>query len=303
MMDKYKQYVELQWWNGIEKRDIENWIRNFGSSKNLAQLILDNVIFYSSTQIKAYTRFLVNELKKQVYVEVMKDANYYFVEDEKFIHKWNEYINETKFIPAALINDPTASAHRILCHWRVTLEKGDEPFSILTDIDNNYYKGIKRFVLVDDFSGSGAQMIEVLKQKVLLENKEYEIGKIFEADENIEIVVAVYVIHENAIRALKNKYPKIKILYVDLITEELNYLNEKSIFYENLDDNQKRRFIEEIRKLNSMVMNDNEELKKLSSYVLNIPVVFEHGCPNNTLLLLFAHSNGWQQLFKRGEEI
>ena len=50
-------------------------------------------------------------------------------------------------------------------------------------------------------------------------------------------------------------------------------------------------------------MEENEELINLSTYVLNIPVVFEHGCPNNTLLLLFAHSDNWQQLFKRGNEI
>lgn len=80
-------------------------------------------------------------------------------------------------------------------------------------------------------------------------------------------------------------------------------MNKNSRIYEKMDMEKKMEVINAIKRINDNIMDGNEEYKKLSSYVLNIPIVFEHGCPNNTLLLLFAHSDNWQQLFKRGKEI
>lgn len=302
-MDKYKQYVDVQWWNGVKKRDIENWIRNFGASEEIAELILDNVIFYTAKQMKSYTLFLVNLLKEQVYLEAMKENGYDFLTDEQLEKKWETYLEQTRFIPAALSNDPTSSAHKILGHWRSSLERGDEFFSVINAIGEDYGKGVHRFVLVDDFSGSGEQMLEVLQQKICFKNQSIELGMLPELYSEIEIVVAVYVLHENAKKNIHLKYPQVKLICVDKIDDRMNYLNEKSSMYRKYSDDKKQAIIEEIQKLNDNIMNENTEFKKLSSYVLNIPIVFEHGCPNNTLLLLFAHSDNWQQLFKRGKEI
>lgn len=96
-MDKFKQYIDVQWWKGIEKRDLENWIRNFGASKKIAELILNNVIFYNASQLKAYTRFLINKLQEQVYMETMKESCFSYVEDSILFEKWNEYLNKTNF--------------------------------------------------------------------------------------------------------------------------------------------------------------------------------------------------------------
>ena len=59
-MEKYKQYIETQWWNGIKKRDIDTWIQNFKANDELARIILDHVIFYNNMQLKEYTRCLIN---------------------------------------------------------------------------------------------------------------------------------------------------------------------------------------------------------------------------------------------------
>lgn len=302
-MDKYKQYIDVQWWNGIEKRDVENWIRNFGASEKLAELILDNVIFYNGSQLKAYTRFLVNNLKQKVYMEVMRENHYLYIDDVVLDNKWSEYLSVTNFVPAALQTDPTSSAHQVLGHWRSALGKGDSLFSTINDIEKNYKRGIRRFVLVDDFSGSGEQMLGVLKQKILFDGEEIELGLLPNIIVDIEIIISVYVIHERAKNTIGDEYPKIKEIYVDLIDDDLNYLNEKSSIYEKVDINKRQEIIREIQKIVDDILESNKELLKLSSYVLNIPIVFEHGCPNNTLLLLFAHSDNWQQLFKRGKEI
>ena len=302
-MDKYKQYIDVQWWNGIEKRDVENWIKNFGTKKKLAELILDNVIFYNASQMKAYTRFLLNDLKARVYMKVMRENEFSHIDDNVLRTKWKDYMDETRFIPAALLDDPTASAYKIIGHWRGVIGRGEHPISTINDIGKRYNEGVRRFILVDDFSGSGEQMQKVLKQKVLFNGTEMEVGALSDAVEDIELIIAVYVIHEEAKKTLKQEYPKISIIYVDLLDEDLNFMNNKASIYEKIDEKKRQEMIDEIKRINEKIMSDDEEMQKLSSYVLNIPIVFEHGCPNNALLLLFAHSSDWKQLFKRGIEI
>lgn len=302
-MDKFKQYIDVQWWNGIEKRDLENWIRNFGASKKIAELILNNVIFYNASQLKSYTRFLISKLQEQVYMEAMREHHYSYVDDDLLMRKWNDYLNKTNIMPAAKLTDSTSSAHKIVGHWRSVLARGDNLFSAISNLENQYKKGVRRFILVDDFSGSGNQMQEVLEQKISFNGEMIELGFLPDVVEDVEIVIAVYVIHEKAIINLKKRYPKIDLIYVDLISEEFNYLNEHAFIYEKYEDKKRQEIISEIKRITETIVMSNEELSKLSSYVLNIPIVFEHGCPNNTLLLLFAHSDNWQQLFKRGKEL
>ena len=124
-MDKFKQYIDVQWWNGVEKRDLENWIRNFGASKKIAELILDNVIFYNASQLKAYTRFLVSKLQEQVYKDMMKESCFSYVDDALLFRRWDEYLNETCFMPAAKLKDSAGSAYKIIGHWRSVLGRGD----------------------------------------------------------------------------------------------------------------------------------------------------------------------------------
>lgn len=302
-MEKYKQYIDVQWWNGIEKRDIENWVKNFGTKKKLAELILDNVIFYNVSQMKAYTRFLLNNLKDQVYMQTVRENGFSYIDDNVLQINWKKYMEGTRFVPAALMDDPTASAYKILSHWRGVIGHEEHSISTINDIGKRYNEGIRRFILVDDFSGSGEQMKKVLRQKVWFNGSEVEVGALSDVVDDIELVIAVYVIHEEAKKMLQREYPRISIIYVDLLDEDLNFLNNKASIYEKIDDKKRQEMINEIKRINAKIMSDDEEMQKLSSYVLNIPVVFEHGCPNNALLLLFAHSNEWNQLFKRGIEL
>lgn len=302
-MDKYKQYIDLQWWMGIEKRTIENWIKNFGANEDLAQFILDSVIFYNAQQLRAYTLFLINRLREQIYMDGVRSNGYGYCDDTTFYELWHKYLDMTKFLPAALKNDPASSAHKVLGYWRSGLGDRENRLSTIDAMGDDYKNGIRRFVLVDDFSGSGRQMTKVLEQEITIEGQKVKLGHLPEIYEDVEIIVAVYVIHEKAKLLLEENYSSVRLLYVDLIDENLSYLNKDALLYEKLGDGKAEEYIVAMKKITDSLIRENEDLKELSAYVLNIPIVFEHGCPNNTLLLLFAHATNWQQLFKRGNEL
>lgn len=302
-MDKYKQYVDIHWWDGVEKREIENWFKNFSSNTEVAKLILDNVMFYNSKQMKAYTRYLVNNLKNEVYMKIMEKNEYHYVEDHDLEFEWENYLETTQFMPAAIPDDTASSAYKIIRYWRASLNGTGNNYSSIDNFGNAYSNGKKRFVLVDDFSGSGKQIIKVLQHEVDIEGKKIQVGKLPEVYSDIEIIIAVYVMHEKAQANINSHFRQVKIMAVDYITEDFNYLNDNSIFYKDASFDEKRKIISDIKTIMDRIKNESSELKELDSYVLNIPVVFEHGCPNNTLVLLFAHSDSWQQLFKRGKEL
>lgn len=300
-MDKYKQFIDINWWSNVNKRSIEGWINNFGSEQELARFILNNILFYNSVQLKSYTRTLTNQLKEIVYVKIRRDNNYSLINDEVLESEWIDYINKTRFMPAALIGDSGSSAFKVIGYWRTELRGAN--ISSIGNLENDYNNGIRRFILVDDFSGSGEQIIKVLEQKIHLSGKEIEVGKIIDYKPDIELVIATYVIHQNAITRINNTFPRIRIMYVNILDDSFNFLNINSFMYEPYSLEKKKHFITKIRTIMESLMEDDTSLKELKKYVLHIPVVFEHGCPNNTLLLLFAHTNNWKQLFRRGEEL
>lgn len=301
--DKFNLYVEKKWWNGIEERNIVCWYKNFGGNSKIADTILDSVIFYNDDQLKAYTRALVSKLYEKVYIDAKEESSYGKIEDIDLFKRWNRFVEKTAFMPAAKDTDPSSSAYKVLPYWRSLIPGKDKHITTYPHIENQYKDGVNRFVLLDDFSGTGKQMTDLLKEEILFWGKRVEIGNLPNEIEDISIIIAVYVIHEEAIRKIKDRYPWIEILYIDLIDNKYNFLSESAYMYERMTKKDANKIISEIRSYTEEIFSTSPDMNRLREYVLNIPIVFQHGCPNNALLLLHATTNKWNQLFKRGDEI
>ncbi len=297
-LEKYNRYIELNWWENINKRDILNWVRNFQNSK-VAYDILDQIIFYNSGQLEKYTECLLNELKADVYLENVKKCGLGQVDDSILKNRWKEYCARTKILPAKCEKEVVSSADTVIGKWREVV--GEERLSEVVNIATNISEGIHRFILVDDFSGTGKQMEKVLSRKIKIETgKEVAIGKIPEVYPEIEVKVGLYVIHEKGYNYLRKRFPKVEIMFVDYITEDMNLSSEQNEMFRDKSTEEANEFKQEIEKIKAQIRQDKEDYKKLLVYDLNIPIIFEHGCPNNTMLLIFAKTEKWQQLFKSG---
>ena len=297
-MERFLQYIDLHWWVGVEKRDIESWINNFGDNSELARIILGHIIFYNEEQLKAYTRVLINRLKNKVYMDCVQKVGYSYINDENLLEKWEEFLQTTVFIPASTGN-PADSAYKVIRYWRTEIKR-ENCFTSVNRIEELYKNGVRRFIFIDDFSGSGNQMADFLKTKIIINGVSIEIGHLPDKFDDIEIIIALYVIHKKSKEKLNGDYPKVNLMAIDVLDDRASFLNENSYIYKGLNPEQTREYVEAIKEINKTILDENGEFRELSSYILNIPIVFQYGCPNNALLLLFAHTDHWKQLFKRG---
>lgn len=174
--------------------------------------------------------------------------------------------------------------------------------SKIEKIGQNIKEGIREFILVDDFAGTGEQMMELLSERVRVAGRDIEIGRIPEMFENVNMMIAVYVIHQKALNRLSKNFPKVNIKYIDLIDEQWDLLNVDSMAYNNMTKGRAEEIVAYLSSLCNELRKQRPDYRDLEQYQLNIPIVFEHGCPNNTFLPIFAETESWKQLFKRGDE-
>lgn len=295
---KYNQYIDLEWWRGISKRSIKSWIGNFENEQTALE-ILDKIIFYNKAQMNKYTECLIDQLKDRIFLQELKEGGLRCVDDSLLNKRWKEYLSITKVVPAKLKKDVACSADQVIGYWRSEL--GEDVLSDILNIADHLQSGIQRFLLVDDFAGTGKQMSDVLSRPLVIDGQEICLGNIPKHFPGVEIMVACYVIHEEAYRRLRKDYPEAELLFVDRIGTEMSYLCPDSHLYDAKPKEEAERLKQEIKKLEDK-LHEEEKYKNIKEYSLNIPIVFEHGCPNNTLLLLFAKTVTWHQLFRRGEE-
>lgn len=303
-MDKYKKYknfIDFQWWTGIEKRNVDAWLGNFQKDKKwIGRLILDNIIFYSSTQLDSYTLYIINQMRSELYQDEQHRCSSVSRDDAYYFECWDKYKKKLKIMPAAMSGDVGASAYQVVRRYRQFL--GNESVSDKDSIGQWIKSGIEKFIFVDDFSGSGSQIKEFLESEIQVEKEKVKICNLTERFPQIEISVALYVIHDEAIRFLKKRFPNIKIRFVDFIDNKMNFLNFESVFYKHRTLEEKKEAIDYIEQQKKMIMAEKIKYYEMSKYQLNIPIIFYHGCPNNSLMLLFANTRNWKQIFYLGED-
>ncbi len=298
----YERYIECHWWTDIDKRQVNSWLLNFGSEKDIGKLILDNVFFYSKDQLISYTKNILNQIKGELFQKNQLQNGMSYNDDMYYFNQWENYKQCLRVIPAAKLGDVGESGYEVIRKYYRSL-LGNDVISDISGIEDGIVNQVKEFIFVDDFSGSGNQMKEFLETEVSINGKTIRLCNLSREFPDITITIAVYVIHKNALTMLNENFPQIKIRYIDLIDEKFDFLNCDSIFYSKLS-NEKRIYITEfIKEKREVIVKDNSKYEKMMGYQLNIPIVFYHGCPNNTLMLLYADSSNWKKIFKLGDEI
>lgn len=300
-IQQYENYVSYDWWTHIDNRNIEGWLQNFENHDNIGKLILDSIIFYNEEQIKSYTRNIVNQLKSEVYEREMRVLDGKYHDDVYFNGKWEKYKETIRVIPADAEDKAGGSPHLVARNYRPYL--GEKIVVKVDNIKKDINNGVKELIFVDDFSGTGKQMSEFLSTLITINGENVPIGKITEYFSDIKVSVAVYVIHKDALERLKEEFKSVRIRYVDLLDERLNLLSDNCIIYQEKSKDEIQEIIDYLSEIRTKLIEEQPAYQEFAEYELNIPVIFEHGCPNNTFIPIYAKTKTWKQLFKRGDEI
>lgn len=298
---QYENYVSYDWWTHIDNRSIEGWLQNFGNHENIGRLILDSVIFYNDEQLKSYTHNIINQMKSELYEREMRVSDGKYRDDAYFNEKWEKYRQEIRVIPADAEDTAGGSSHLVARNYRPYL--GEKIIVKADSIEKHIRDGAKELIFVDDFAGTGKQMSGFLSTIVTVNGKSIPIGKITECFPDIKVSVAVYVIHKDAIERLNGEFKTVNLRYVDLLDEHLNLLNGDCMMYQAKSRDEVQEMIGYLSDIRKKLMEEQPAYQELAEYELHIPIIFGHGCPNNTFLPLYAKTRTWKQLFKRGDEI
>jgi len=296
----YEKFIECNWWIDVDKRRANSWIQNFGQDKDIGKLILDNIFFYNNEQLNSYTKNIINQIKGEIFQKHQLKNCKLFKDDPYYFDQWNIYKQNLKVIPATIPSDASGSAYQVMPRYRSIL--GSDVVSDIYSIEEAIDNQIKELIFVDDFSGSGNQLKKFIEKEINVHGKLIKICDLPNEFTDLTVTIAVYVIHIKALKLLNDKFPKIKIRYIDLIDEKFDLLNDKCIFYNKLTEEKRAHIIEFIINTRENIISKDEKYKKLMQYQLNIPIVFSHGCPNNALMLLYAKTNNWRQIFKLGDD-
>jgi len=279
--DRCRDLIEYKIWGGIDLIRFDAWRRNFKTDeeKYFSACILDSIIYRSNPQ----TYSLINQM-------LYKNLNNMFrIIGESDMQKFPACLIERKkdpllrLVPSITQFDPvTKSSNEILRfmkrHFLIFENWIVNPWNIEDEIK----KGVRAFIFIDDFLGTGQQFEETIVDSYL--------------DDIIEknlIVYAPLAAHADGISHLNTLYPNLKITYTEKLEKKShsffsNYFpdeqNEAKAFY--LDMLAKRGITPRVG--NQFGHGD-----------LELTFAFEHAAPDNSLQVLHERNEYWTPLFNR----
>ena len=271
-------------WNGtylgelITEDKIRAWLNQFGTSKNqrLMFKLLENLRFYSGVAIRS---------KIQEAHEIVTN---------KLVRKYESGKKKRQDILVSYLDGPGKSgaecARKYASHNEIYSDKIIEREKIPDFVKQN--KELEAVVFIDDFIGTGQQA------KEYFEKLASSCGDILRERKLLLffIVISGFQSQADEIRETflpKLSLPDVRIHLCDPLSDEDKCFSNKSKIF--TDQNERESAMNLAQELGSKL----EKKYPLGYGNCQATVVFEWGCPNNCLPILWKESQTWRPLFKR----
>lgn len=273
-------------WSGIDQNKFDAWLNNFKTEeeKYFSACALDALIYRSNEQTYSLMYDLltlrINNIFRELPPSIKIDKDILTLLKDK----WRD--PQIRLVCAVKSNDPsTESAYGISRFMKYQLSISEKWIIKPWEITESLEKGIKTFIFIDDFMGTGDQICEILEKE--------QIGEIIK---NNYVIFAPLVAHENGITQLKDKYPNINVCYSELI-------NNCDSFFDTFFNDEDNTIADAKRFYINMMKKRNIKYKKEEEYFgyggLSLTYFFEHACPNSSLPIFYYENELWKPLFKR----
>ena len=296
-LDTYKKYINKGWYSeSISTARLDNWTSNFPNNNIngfnpilCAKFLLDSLIYYQ----EKHTRAIITSIESKILssfnqrLHLIKGRR---IEEDELKRLWISYKDQCLFIAAADSGLTGDSAHQISRLWRNTTTMSVVGIERIEDeISNN---GKRHIFFVDDFIGTGSKMIKFLSEPLYLKIAgEDSISKFIDSHPMCDFNIAVIAIHQAGLKKISSAFPNLELFYGDYYDSEYDLISDECILYD--------LFGEDKNSIISYLSTKQNELDYNNPYSLNLPIAFQHGCPNNSLSLYHSEESNWKKLLDK----
>lgn len=296
-VDAYRKYISKGWYSSsISNAKLEQWCNNFKTinkedsfnPKICAHFLLNSLIFYQDKQLEAIILSIINKIKSELNQNKESLIKRRLTEKE-LKNIWEKYKSESYIVAAAAPEDTAGSAHHAARLWRNT--SGIDTGAINNLKTQITEKGKKHIFFVDDFIGTGSTMYTFFSKEHFSTENIYGFkcvkNIIKEFEQNVDFNVAVFAICDSGKTRLSQEFPNLNFYYGDLYNKEYDLIDDECVLYDT--------FLKDKTSIIDYIMKKKNDFDT-NKYELNLPIAFNHGCPNNSLSLYYKQSPNWVNL-------
>lgn len=290
IMIRCEDLINTKIWEGLHVSDLKRWLTNFASEeeKYFAACILDFLIFRSETQTLA--------IIKQLFQRVLPDLSRQIEPPIGKIPDWLSLLKKTavndpnvRLIPVIKRSDPpTKSAHIVLRQMKRYVGVGEQWMVNPSDVAECIKKGIKTYLFIDDFLGTGEQFDDFFK----CEELEQYLDHAYMA----YVPLAGYI---DGISYLQNIYPSLCIRPVEKLDKShCIFSSDSQCFRDGINDSDSARqfYFNLIEKKGINIPRQDRR----GFGHLELAYFFSHATPDNCLpIFWWRNTPSWKPLFYR----
>ncbi|MCF6142422.1 hypothetical protein L1S34_14090 [Flavobacterium sp. K77] len=279
--DRCRDLIQYKIWSGIELVQFNKWRNNFKTDeeKYFSACVLDSLIYRSNQQ----TYSLIEDMLFKNLNNLFRTLGYTEIID--FPNNMTTHIKDPliRFVPVITRFDPvTKSSNEILRFMKRYFYISEQWIINPWNIEEEVKKGVKIFIFIDDFLGTGQQFDDAITYSNL--------GQLIK---NNTFIYATLLAHENGIKFLEIEHPLVQIVQSEKLSN-----SSHSFFYNYFPKNEmeaKNFYVEMIQKRGITLSSGNE----YGFGNLELTVAFEHAAPDNSLQILTYRTENWNPLFNR----
>lgn len=299
-IDTYKNYISKGWYgDAISSQKLSRWCENFKKidpsqsidPKICAHFLLNSLIFYQPKQLEAIILSIENKIKSNIN-RIYETKTGHRLSEIELANYCDEYNKQSCIIAATKPDVVGDSAHYVSRLWRNTVAIETSSVSELKKVIVE--KGKTHIFFVDDFIGTGTKMNTFLNDNLFATTESHGFKKvndiISDYQDSVDFNIAVFALHEQGQTYLSHRYPSLNFYYGDKYNNEYNLISNSCTLFD-IFSKEKTEIINYLQLMQTKLDPENP-------YALNLPLSFQHGCPNNSLSLYYKTNSDWYGLLK-----
>lgn len=290
VLDRCRNLISSGIWEGITQVRLDTWMMNFASrtDRYFGACILDSLIYRSEKQTFS--------LMEHLFQRTLPDLHRQFPPTSAVHTSWLEQLRRStlgpdpllRIVPVIKWDDPPAKSGPALARlYRRHLNIGQHWMIWPWQIKRAREVGIRSFLFIDDFLGTGQQFCEFAGQFALHQQLR-----------GCYSVYAPLVAHEDGVKKLIGSIPDLHVVAVERIDDSYNIFSKRSHCFE--DGINKPESARDYYDRLAASANFPVKPEALRGYgKLALTYAFHHATPDNCLPIIWAEGPNWKPLLER----